>query len=313
MQSTSVRKVLAILPGADVEYGASVLQDREDALAQRADRLGVSLDRRAVQQAVDSGTIVPQYLYNAIEAALNLLENDVTRAVKCLRSCWGREQTKALDLAFGTADLSPVLSDTTAVCEAAKNTFRHLMDSAYSYQRTIAQGHLAHHIGKATGEQLYDGSVRRRQKGLRHEKAGFFLRSSYMGVLRQTDDLDLAARYSEFVSQNQFAHVMELWAFPSWTGDLPPSESFSVPRGLPLSRTAAEVVTEIASYNEAYVWYLATTYIPRALEEVDPTFGHSVPRLVSSLRSRADTCQLEDVRNACLGLCRDLEYHLETT
>ena len=72
-----------------------------------------------------------------------------------------------------------------------------------------------------------------------------------------------------------------------------------------VERTAREIIDELQQYNEAYVWYLATTYLPLALE-VDPTFGFQRAELAAALRSRIGRLISGDVRDACERLLRSL-------
>ena len=58
----------------------------------------------------------------------------------------------------------------------------------------------------------------------------------------------------------------------TYARDRLPTSDFTLERSIVLRRTADEVLHEFSSYNDAYIWYLATTYIPLALE-FDPSFG----------------------------------------
>ncbi len=58
-------------------------------------------------------------------------------------------------------------------------------------------------------------------------------------------------------------------------------------RGTEVIKTAAEIIDELEKYNDTYVYYLAKTFIPLALEELDAEFGGRRADLVSALRARA--------------------------
>ena len=94
--------------------------------------------------------------------------------------------------------------------------FEKLSSTRITYQRSIALGHLAHHL--AAQIEMDIKSPARRRAGLRDEMAGFFVRGAFMGSLRRSDDLDLAGRYNELVATEGAARLVELWTFPSWTG-----------------------------------------------------------------------------------------------
>src|SRR5262249_21982029 len=87
------------------------------------------------------------------------------------------------------------------------------------------------------------------------------------------------------------------------TRDSRPNSDFSLPGSLLLRRTATEIIREIGSYPEAYIYYLVTTYIPLALNH-DQTLGLSIQDLIKALSTRVETCDDATVRNACLMLIR---------
>jgi hypothetical protein len=299
MQSHAIRKLMAVVPGVDLEYSRSVVQERVDQLISEGQAAGFQVSGAAFAEAVEHAHMVPQFLCSAIEAGLSVMKGDLERSVRKLR-CWGREQTWALHAVYGSAGTAPVFPDHTTLIAASREMFEKLSTSRITYQRSIALGHLAHHL--ASEIELDIKSPARRRAGLRDEMAGFFVRGAYMGSLRRTDDLDLAGRYQELVSTQGTARLVELWTFPSWTGDLSPSDNFNLPQGIVLRNSAKEVIKEIKEYNEVYAWYLVTTYVPLALEHADRTFGGMIKELTAALRYRAERTALTELRSACLNL-----------
>jgi hypothetical protein len=71
--------------------------------------------------------------------------------------------------------------------------------------------------------------------------------------------------------------------------------------------TAREIVAEIGSYNDAYVWYLVSTFMPLALEELDHRFGDAIPTLRNALAQKAEETSVPDVKDACINLHRRLK------
>jgi len=301
MQSHAIRRLMAVVPGVDQEYSRSVVQERVDQLIREGAADGFEISGAAFAQAVEQAGIVPQFLCSAVEAGLSIVKGDQERSVRKLRSCWGRAQTTALHAVYGSAGTAPIFPDHATLIGASREMFEQLSSSRITYQRSIALGHLAHHL--AAEIEMDIKSPARRRAGLKDEMAGFFMRGGIMGTLRRSDDLDLAGRYNELVATQGAARLVELWTFPSWTGDLSPSaDNFTLPHGLVLRNTAKEVIHEIKNYNEVYAWYLITTYVPLALEQADATFGGMIDVLVAALRHRAERAELTELRTACLKL-----------
>lgn len=127
-----------------------------------------------------------------------------------------------------------------------------------------------------------------------------------MGMLITTNNTDLAQEYERLVASTPVLSVIEEWAFPTYTKDSKPNADFSLPGSLLLRRTATEIIREINSYSEAYVYYLVTTYIPLALNR-DQTFGLRLHDLISALSARIEICEDLNVKRACLTLLRQLK------
>jgi hypothetical protein len=301
-----IRKLMAVVPGVETEYSRSVVDERIEQLLTEATRAGVEVNRLPLIGAMQHHKIVPQFLCSALEAAISIMKEDQDRAIRSLRSCWGREQTRALDAVYGTSEEVPALLEPEPLLSASRAMFDTLQRSRINYQRAIALGHLAHHLGKSSVEGPDIISSARRPSGLHDQMAGFFARGGYTGMMRRRDDIDIARRYHWLVSNDGAARLIELWAFPSWTGDLVPSDGFSVPRGVSLTNTAKEVIYEIGSYNDAYVSYLANTYVPLALEQMDETFGHQLNALKEAVERRLDKTSMIETRTALSGLLEQL-------
>jgi hypothetical protein len=116
------------------------------------------------------------------------------------------------------------------------------------------------------------------------------VRSGVMGLLINSSDTDLAQHYDRMVRDTPVLAIVEEWSFPTYTRDSRPNSDFSLPGSLLLRNTASEVLREISDYTDAYLYYLASTYLPLALER-DPTFGLRREELKTALLTRSDTCQ----------------------
>ena len=138
----------------------------------------------------------------------------------------------------------------------------------------------------ATGEiaQLLRPEITDRQSAL-------MARSGIMGLLLSSNNTDLAQKYERLVAATPVLSVIEEWAFPTYARDSKPNADFSLPGSLLLRRTATEIMREMGSYPDAYIYYLVTTYIPLALSH-DQTFGlrtQDLIKAISALSGRAGT------------------------
>ncbi len=253
-----------------------------------------------MRHATEVARIAPAYIGNALEMALHLARGDVRGCVPYLTTFWGCQQNRALSALFASTPPVRLLKDRETLLVMARDLHAQLRDRrGFAFPRILAQGILVHHLARITGEMpesCYEP---------RHGRAAFVLRGAYMGVLIHTGDLAWAERYKHIVDTNPVARLLELWAFPTWTRDRNATPDFTLERSLLLRETAREVIAEVQGYNEAYVWYLATTYIPRALES-DPTFGFQLEELRAALRRRHNALDLPETKAACAQLLQDL-------
>jgi hypothetical protein len=242
-----------------------------------------------------------QYLSNALSAAIPVLDRDAELAASWLVRFWGREQDAALGYAFGTETGRPgLLCDPGPLLSAAVELVHLLSDKANSFHAIVGQANLSHHIARAahlpnTSEIIPAG-----------QQSALAARSVVMGKLIADNNLDVAQEYCASLERKDFLAVVEEWAFPTYTHDASVTRDFSIPRGLILRRTATEVLREIQTYNDAYLFYLAATCVPTILER-DQTFGGCLHELPVALRQRVEVCSEPSSRAAVTRLISNLE------
>ncbi|MDT0351116.1 hypothetical protein [Pseudonocardia charpentierae] len=305
IESINLKRLLSVIPGATEYYAASVFRERSAQVVQLFQKSGFALNMDELDRAL-AGGITPQYLLNSLESVYHVLRGDQDRAIKHLQAAWGLKQSRALDVACGNNPNFDILKDRTELQAAMRDVLSKLLARrGYSFPRTLAEVNLAHQLGKASGDvaEQADAKVR---KNSREEKYGFMLRGSYMGALRQADDLDLARRYKARVERSGIVKVVESWAFPTWTGDYPVRSTFELPSEVRLTHTATEVIHEVREYNDAYVWYLVTTFIPLALETIDPKFGNQLRNLADALDVRAEATSMKELAEEARQLSKQI-------
>ncbi|MFI9504990.1 hypothetical protein [Nocardia sp. NPDC052566] len=84
------------------------------------------------------------------------------------------------------------------------------------------------------------------------------------------DDIDTALAYHRAVTANPLLARNELWSMGSFAADLPCD--FTLPPKTSLRRTATEVIRDITSRGDAYLYYLISTAVPVQLA-YDRDFG----------------------------------------
>ena len=287
MQGQNVIKLAACVPRLADALVDNAMEARLDAARVDIESAGLKLDDDAVADAT-AGGVVKQFLCTGIAAAGKLLIGDAGTAEKLLRSCWGREQTRALDVAFGTHQRWHALEDSVPLIDASRRAFEALSEAPkLTQQECIAIGHLTHHVGKATGEIIARPPSGR---GLNTEwLAGHYVRGSYMGKLRPRARRPQSPMTTTTSCRSGIART-QLRSGPSRHGrEISCREAASrCPEEVRLRHTATEILHELDSYNPVYVYYLARTFIPLALEEMDSTFDNRRDQLAQALRRRAE-------------------------
>ncbi|MBC6461037.1 hypothetical protein [Actinomadura sp. HBU206391] len=294
----SLQSLMSSVPGIAEYSMAHSLLRRRNTLVTDLHAEGLSVDLRALE----GSTVAQQHLLNALEAALHIVRGDANQKVSSyLARFWGREQDRALEALYSTEPGHGLLSDQHKLFESSIELAPLLNRKTYSFHSILALNILTHQVSKVTGTQ---------DAGLAFEVPGrqtaFMMRGVVMGSLISSNDLDLAERYRQELDRTPIYAALEEWSFPTYTRDGRISSDFTLPSSLLLRNTAREVLREITSYNDAYVYYLVSTYIPLALQR-DPSFGLRVAELITVLEQRAADCQDKRVRDACNKLVKQLK------
>lgn len=295
----SLQSLMSSVPGiAEYCMARSVLK-RRDALVADLDAEGLSVNL----PALEGSCVAQQHLLNALEAALHIVRGDATqRASSYLARFWGQEQDRALELLYSTQRDRGLLDDPRRLFESSIELAPRLNRKAYSFHSILALNILTHQVSKVTGDLSTELTLHRTDG----RRTAFMMRGVVMGSLISSNDLELAERYHRQLDRTPVFAALEEWSFPTYTRDGRVSSDFTLPSALLLRNTAAEVLREIAGYNDAYLYYLVSTYIPLALRR-DPTFGLRIPCLIAALEQRRADCQSKKVRDGCTRLVTRLK------
>ncbi|MFA1548372.1 hypothetical protein [Actinomadura chokoriensis] len=294
----SLQSLMSSVPGIAEYTMAHAVRKRRDGLVGDLHGEGLTVDL----DALENSTVAQQHLLNALEAALLIVRGQATQKTSSfIARFWGREQDRALESIYSTESGRGLLRDPRKLFEASVELAPRLNRKSYSFHSILALNILTHQVSKVTGTLEADLGFE-----VPGRQSAFMMRGVVMGSLISSDDFHLAERYRRELDATPVYAALEEWAFPTYTRDGRISSDFTLPSSLSLRNTATEVLREIAVYNDAYLYYLVSTYIPLALKR-DPAFGGRVTELIQALELRGADCRDRTARQTCGTLVRRLK------
>ncbi|MFI0480882.1 hypothetical protein [Actinomadura sp. 9N215] len=294
----SLQSLMSSIPGI-AEYSMShAVHKRRDILIGDLHDVGLSVDLAALENA----PVPQQNLLNALEAALCIVRGEPTQKTSSfIARFWGSEPDRALELVYSDEPGRGILQDPKILRDSSVDLAPRLHRKAYSFHSILAHNVIAHQASKVTdalGADLGFNDPAR--------QTAWTTRGVVMGILINTDDVELAERYRRELETTPVYAALEEWAFPTYARDSRLSSDFTLPSSLSLRNTATEVLREIAVYNDAYFYYLVSTYIPLALKR-DPAFGGKIVELIQAVELRGVDCRDRRIRQTCNALVRQLK------
>ncbi|WP_169806909.1 hypothetical protein [Actinomadura macra] len=294
----SLQSLMSSVPGIAEYSMAHSVRKRRDSLVADLHSEGLTVDLKAFENS----TVSQQHLLNALEAGLHIMRGQATQKTSSfIARFWGREQDRALSALYSTQPGEGLLDDPQKLYESSIDLAPRLNRKTYSFHSILALNVLTHQVSKVTGALEADLGFE-----VPGRQTAFMMRGVVMGYLISSGDLELAERYRKELDTTPVYAALEEWAFPTYSRDGRISSDFTLPSSLVLVNTAREVLREIVVYNDAYVYYLASTYIPLALKR-DPTFGGKLNELILTLELRGADCQDRKIRDTCHALVRRLK------
>ncbi|MEV6859805.1 hypothetical protein AB0M44_02175 [Streptosporangium subroseum] len=292
----SLQSLMSSVPGiAEYSMSHSILK-RRNLLVAELEAKGLAVDL----EVLENSTVAQQYLLNALEAALHIVRKDATqKASSYLARFWGVEQDRALEVLYSTEH--GLLKDPYKLVESSIELAPQLNRKTYSFHSILTLNILAHQVSKATGALMVELAPQ-----VPGRQTAFMMRGVVMGLLISSNDLDLAERYRRELDMTPVYMALEEWSLPTYTRDGRISSDFGLPSSLLLRNTATEVLREIASHNDAYFYYLVSTYLPLALQR-DPLFGFRITDLITALEQRGADCTDRKIRGTCNKLVKQLK------
>jgi hypothetical protein len=195
-------------------------------------------------------------LTNALGVAAAIAGGHAADLTRRLALGWSLGHDQFIDAVFATGpdslfgDGGSVLADASGMRLAAPR--------ATSVSDMVGNGILAHKTAKY-GAPEKDLSPRSPQD-IRDIRSAFVHRSLTIGGILRDGDLDIVRRYQREVEANPVVARNETWSLLTFgSGQRLPAD-FSLPTATP--RIYAEVVHDVATLDDAYLGYLATTALP---------------------------------------------------
>ena len=294
----SLQSLMSSIPGIAEYSMAHAVRKRREMILGELHAEGISVDLAAL----DHSTVAQQVMLNALEATLYIVRGEPTQKTSSfIARFWGREQDRALEALYSDEPGHGILSDPQPLRDASVELAPRLNRKTYSLHSILALNVLTHQVSKVTTaiEADLGFEVPGRQNA-------FMMRGVVMGQLISSNDFDLAEKYRRELDRTPVYAAVEEWAFPTYARDGRISSDFTLPSSLSLRNTAVEVLREIVAYNDAYLYYLVSTYIPLALRR-DPSFGGKITELIGALELRGADCKDKRAKQSLNTLVRRLK------
>jgi hypothetical protein len=144
VKGKSLQAIVSVLPGVGEYVLGFSLADRRSRLAEGLSGGGVQVDQGVFRCLVQQQCVPEQYLSNALETAITILNGDVGQAAAHLARFWGRDQDFALGLLFGNGDINGLLSDVSMLVTASIDMIEQLNARKSSFHAIVAQANLMH-------------------------------------------------------------------------------------------------------------------------------------------------------------------------
>jgi hypothetical protein len=236
-----LQALVASVPGVAEYFASHSVLTRRNKLITQLEAEGLQMSHQALR--LSSTQHVPhQYLINALEAALSIMQGDEARTCGLIARFWGVQQNYALEALYSPTSGGALLLNPEELFSASLALIPRLNPRAYSFSTIVTKATFAHHLGMATGEL-----VDHLRPKVTDRQSALMTRGGIMGLLINSNDTDLAQKYERLVGATPILRVIEEWAFPTYTRDSRINVDFSVPGSLLLRRTATEIIREIKS------------------------------------------------------------------
>lgn len=273
-----LQRLIAAVPNLTQYVVARSNASRLGKAVQSCQDLGLELASEPMALCTSDVRSVPEVatVLNCAEAVMRM---DWRRATAILTRCWGSIHDASLDAIFSPPPQG-LFRNATVLLDASDRLLNCIDTRSNSLNATVGHGILVHKLTK------WAGQVPASLCGPGRSSA-FDYRSSIIGTLLKTDDVEVSVTYHRRVDTTPLLRRNELWSMVSYCADIRPAADFSLSPGRILEKTAAEVINDITHRGDAYLHYLCNTAIP-VLFHYDRSFGRAIEQLRHTLGGRLD-------------------------
>ncbi|MBT0567419.1 hypothetical protein [Williamsia sp. CHRR-6] len=239
----------------------------------RAQQVGLAVNDAALPLLRE--TVGNSAIAAVIDAAVHLRQGRFPEAYRWLGQCWGVRGDVVVDALLDCGPARLFLDCDSVVTAAAAAVHAGRPESG---EMTDVVGHsILVHKGIRNG--WLDVATPLSAEGI----DPFEFRSRVIGTLFSTEDADLVKFYGSRVAAQPDLARSEVLSLSTFSGDLGVAAAWGSPSAIPaLERTATDVLSDLGTRADAYVYYLLEVAIPQLLR-TDPTFGGRAAALWSRL------------------------------
>lgn len=275
VEGATLSKLMAVSPpiaGYVRRWGEN---QRLDAAVQSAHAAGVTLHAEPFAALVRAAP--PSTVIALLSAVTEMHQGQFDNASRLFSAGWGQNCNGVADLLLDS-EAAGIFVDPEGILHSAEEFVAHPPGFA-DVTQIVGYGIVEHKLIKAGIAQ--PPLARRAPQPL-----AFLTRSAAIAQLLSEDDLEFAQWYRDRVVAQQELATMDLWSHATYAGDLPLGRR-RLSKGIPLALTTTMTVSDLASRNDAYVYYLLLVTVP-LLVKFDPCLAHHCPPILTALASLAD-------------------------
>lgn len=300
IKGKTLRALIAVIPGVGEFIFTDTLKRRREELIDALADVGLVVNMDSFRRLVVSDRIPEQLLANALTAALHVALHQPREAARHLAKFWSRSQDRVLCHLWNDSDSGGIFVDTSPLVQASVSLASTLKSNLTTFHAILGHATLVHYVARATGRKVHvpDSTSIGRCTAMSY-------RSSAIGHILQTADLEAAQYYHRAIRENTLLRMVEGWSFPTYNRDTAVTRDFSLPGSVLLRNTVGELLRDFETDNEAYFFYLVGTAIPLLLRH-DPTLGLRADEVAREVRSRIDTLYEPAARKAACSLIGQL-------
>ena len=147
----SLQALVASVPGVAEYFASHSVLTRRNKLIGQLEAEGLRINHGALRLP-NAQNVPHQYLINALEAALSIMQGDGARTCALIARFWGVQQNQALEALYSPASDTSLLHNPEELFSASVDIISKLNSKTYSFHAILTKAAFSHHLSIATGE-----------------------------------------------------------------------------------------------------------------------------------------------------------------